>query len=86
VYDSAGSPLEQVENTSAGLGAAPADLTDIRLGTQFGAARVSIDNVFFGSAYADDFLAVRNITSYTGYGGTSIVPQAMAQYINQVIQ
>ena len=69
IHDSSGSLIEDVENTSAGLGAAMADMVEIRMGTQFGGARVSIDNVFFGSAYADDFLSNRDITSYTGYGG-----------------
>lgn len=74
IYNSSGTLIESVENTSAGLGAAPADIINVHLGTKDGGGRVSIDNVFFGSAYDDDFLAQRDITSYTEYGGVASAP------------
>ena len=70
VYDSSGSLIQAVENLSASLGGSPADIITIRFGTTEGTAyRGSLDNLFIGNDYADDFLASRDITSYTSYGG-----------------
>lgn len=71
VYNSAGTLIQAVENLSANLGGSPADIVSIQAGTQQASGRFSIDNIFIGSAYTDDFLASRDITSYTSYGGAS---------------
>lgn len=81
VYDSSGSLIQAVENLSAGVGVAPADIIAIRMGTQNTSGTVDIDNVFIGTAYADDFLASRDITSYTEYGGAAALPKSLGMLL-----
>lgn len=68
VYNSSGTLIQAAENLSANLGGSPADIISIQAGTQQASGRFSIDNIFIGNSYADDFLASRDITSYTSYG------------------
>lgn len=71
VYNAGGTLLEAVQNLSAGIGVAPADIAQINIGTQGTSMQLDVDNLFAGSAYADDFFAKRNITSYTQYAGST---------------
>jgi hypothetical protein len=74
VYDSSGSLIQQVEDTSTAF-TAPVDLATsdgLRIGEARGFSGAAyMDNIFIGKAYtdADTFLTNRSITSYTSYGG-----------------
>lgn len=83
VWDASGTLLDTLENLSAGISVAPADIATINVGTQGTSMQVDADNIFAGSAYADDFFAKRDITSYTQYaegaGGYSVPVAPMPQ-------